>query len=168
MNTYGFHTRESFFGEILAYLSFYFQLWKISNTEINRSPIYSRPSLTDHEPIANHVPQCLPIFPPEYYLQPTWIMRFPVGTSSKEPVYQSRRHRSCGFDPWVRKIPPTPIFLPGEPHGQRELVGYSPWVHKESDTAQQLSMTTITPDSSLWLISSYQHELPNVGLGRAN
>ena len=37
------------------------------------------------------------------------------------------------FDPWVRKIPwrrkwlPTPVFLPGESHGQRSLVGYSPW-----------------------------------------
>ena len=36
------------------------------------------------------------------------------------------------FDPWVRKIPwkrawqPTPVFLPGESHGQRSLVGYSP------------------------------------------
>ena len=36
-------------------------------------------------------------------------------------------------DPWVRKIPwgrewqPTPIFLPGKSHGQRSLVGYSPW-----------------------------------------
>ena len=41
-----------------------------------------------------------------------------------------RRHR---FDPWVRKIPwrrkwqPTPVFLPGKSHGQRSLVGYSPW-----------------------------------------
>ena len=39
----------------------------------------------------------------------------------------------CGFDPWVGKIPwrrawqPTPVFLPGESHGQRSLVGYSPW-----------------------------------------
>ena len=37
-----------------------------------------------------------------------------------------------GFNPWVRKIPqrrawqPTPVFLPGESHGQRSLVGYSP------------------------------------------
>ena len=44
------------------------------------------------------------------------------------------------FDPWVRKIPwrkewqPTPVFLPGESHGQMSLVGYSPWGHKESDT----------------------------------
>ena len=41
-----------------------------------------------------------------------------------------RRHR---FDPWVRKIPwrrkwqPTPVFMPGKSHGQRSLVGYSPW-----------------------------------------
>ena len=45
-----------------------------------------------------------------------------------------------GFDSWVRKIPwrrewqPTPIFLPGESHEQRSLVGYHPWGHKESDT----------------------------------
>ena len=45
------------------------------------------------------------------------------------------------FDPWVRKIPwrrewlPTPVFLPGEFHGQRKLVDYRPWGCKESDTA---------------------------------
>ena len=44
----------------------------------------------------------------------------------------------CGFDPWVGKIPwrawqPTPVFLPGEFHGQRSLAGYSPWGRKESD-----------------------------------
>ena len=45
----------------------------------------------------------------------------------------------CGFDPCVRKIPwrsarhPTPVFLPGESHGEScSLVGYSPWGHKES------------------------------------
>ena len=31
---------------------------------------------------------------------------------------------------------PTPIFLPGESHGQRSLVGYTPWGHKESDTTK--------------------------------
>jgi len=41
--------------------------------------------------------------------------------------------RRCGFDPWVEKIPwrrkwqPTPVFLPGESHGQRSLEGYSLW-----------------------------------------
>ena len=43
------------------------------------------------------------------------------------------------FDPWVGKIPwrrkwqPTPVLLPGKSHGQRSLVGYSPWGRKESD-----------------------------------
>ena len=37
-----------------------------------------------------------------------------------------------GFSPWIGKIPwrraqqPTPVFLPGESHGQKSLVGYSP------------------------------------------
>ena len=35
---------------------------------------------------------------------------------------------------WGRKWQPTPEFLPGESHGQRSLVGYSPWGHKEADT----------------------------------
>ena len=45
---------------------------------------------------------------------------FPGGTSGKEPTCQCRRHKRCGFDPWVGKIPwrrerqPTPVFLPGE------------------------------------------------------
>ena len=36
-----------------------------------------------------------------------------------------------------RKWHPTPIFLPGKFYGQRSLVGYSPWVCKESDTSEQ-------------------------------
>ena len=34
---------------------------------------------------------------------------------------------------WRRKWQPIPVFLPGECHGQRSLVGYSPWSHKDSD-----------------------------------
>ena len=30
----------------------------------------------------------------------------------------------------------TPVFLPGESHGQRSLMGYSPWGHKESDMTE--------------------------------
>ena len=50
-----------------------------------------------------------------------------------------------GFNPWVGKIPwrrqwqPTPVFLPGESHGQRSLVGCSPWAYKVSDSSEQLS-----------------------------
>ena len=34
---------------------------------------------------------------------------------------------------------PTPVFLPGKPHGQRSLVGDSPWSHKESDMTERLT-----------------------------
>ena len=49
-----------------------------------------------------------------------------------------------GFDSWVGKIPwrriwqSTPALLPGKSHGQRSLIGYSPWGRKESDTTEQL------------------------------
>ena len=74
---------------------------------------------------------------------------FPMGLprwlSGKEFTWQCRRHRRHGFDPWVKKIPwsrkwqPTTVFLPGRFHGQRSLVGYSPWFHKESDTTEGLN-----------------------------
>ena len=35
-----------------------------------------------------------------------------------------------------RKWQPTPVFLPGESHGQRSLMGYCPWGHKESDRTE--------------------------------
>ena len=41
--------------------------------------------------------------------------------------------------PQRRQWLPTPVFLPGEYHGQRSPVGYSPWDHKESDMAEQLT-----------------------------
>ena len=47
--------------------------------------------------------------------------------------------------PWRRKWQPTPAFLPGESHGQRSLVGFSPWGRKESGTTARL--TLIVPDS---------------------
>ena len=43
-----------------------------------------------------------------------------------------------GRFPWRRKWQPTPVFLPGESHGWRSLVGYSPWGCKESDTTERL------------------------------
>ena len=44
---------------------------------------------------------------------------------------------------WRRKWQPTPVFLPGEFHGQRSLAGYSPWVRKESDMTERLTHTSI-------------------------
>jgi len=65
--------------------------------------------------------------------------------SRTSPVAQ--RLKQCGgpeFNPWVRKIPwrrkwqPTPAFLPGESHGWKSLVGYSPRGCKELDTTERL------------------------------
>ena len=56
---------------------------------------------------------------------------------------QCRSHKRHQFDPWVRKIPwrrawqLTPAFLPGGFQGQRSLVGYSPWGHKELDMTEE-------------------------------
>ena len=44
-----------------------------------------------------------------------------------------------GGSPWSRKWQPTPVFLPGESHGQRSLGSYSPWGRRESDTTERLS-----------------------------
>ena len=79
---------------------------------------------------------------------------FPGGSDGKE----STQCRRPGFVPWVRKIPwrrewqPTPVFLPGEFQGQRSLVGYSPWGHKESDTTERLTFSICTRhcDNSLY------------------
>ena len=57
---------------------------------------------------------------------------FPGDASAKEPASQCRRHKRCRFKlwegkiPWRRKWQITPVFLLGEFHGQRSLVGYSP------------------------------------------
>ena len=42
---------------------------------------------------------------------------------------------------WRREWQPTPVFLPGKFHGQRSLVGYSPWSHKRSDTTERLTLS---------------------------
>ena len=70
----------------------------------------------------------------------SYIRSFPGDSVVKNSASHCRRHRRHGFDIWIRKIPwsrkwqPTLVFLPGKFHGQRTLVGYSPWDCKESDT----------------------------------
>ena len=51
----------------------------------------------------------------------------PMWLSGKESSCQCRRRR---FYPWVGKN--APVFLPGKSHGQRSLVGYSPWGHRRA------------------------------------
>ena len=67
---------------------------------------------------------------------------FSSGSASKESTCPCRRYRRCRFDPWVRKSPwsrkwqPILVFLPGKSHGQKSLVGYSPWSCKELDMTE--------------------------------
>ena len=73
----------------------------------------------------------------------TFNFCFPCGSDSKESACNSRQP---GFDPWVGKISwrrewqPTPVFLPGEFHGQNSLASYSPWGRKKSDMVERLSL----------------------------
>ena len=57
--------------------------------------------------------------------------------------------------PWRGAWQPTPVFLPGEFHGQRSLAGYSPWGHKEWDTTKPLT----TAQHSTAQHSTAQHTL---------
>ena len=53
------------------------------------------------------------------------------------PAVQEIRVQSLGWeDPLEKERATTPVFLPGESHGQRSLAGYSPWGCKESDTTE--------------------------------
>ena len=52
--------------------------------------------------------------------------------------------RSLGWeDPLEEGMTPTPVFLPGESHGQRSVAGYSPWGHKELDMTEQITHFTV-------------------------
>ena len=76
---------------------------------------------------------------------PSSSRELPRWLSGQESACSCRRHRKCRIDPWVRQIPwrrkrqPTPGFLMGKFHGQRSLVGYTPWGRKESYITERLS-----------------------------
>ena len=77
---------------------------------------------------------------------PFFFLGFSGGSRWWRICLQCRRP---GFDPWVGKIPwrrewqPTPVFLPGEFHGQRSLEDYSPWGQKEPDMTEQLPLHSL-------------------------
>ena len=94
-------------------------------------------------------------------------MGFPGGTSVKNPHTKAGDMRH-GFNLWVGKFPwrrvwqPTPVFLPGKSHGQRNLVFYRPQGHTESDTTEatqgartayntNLGTRSVAPDLGLTL-----------------
>ena len=63
-------------------------------------------------------------------------------------------------DPQSRQWKPTPVFLPGKSHGQKSLVGYSPWGCKELDTTEHTHTHTPhhTPYQFLFLASRQKKE----------
>ena len=77
--------------------------------------------------------------------------------SGKESACQCRRRR---FDPWVRKIPwrrawqPTPVFVPGESHGQRNLVCYLQSIGSRRVRHDSVTRHTHTGSVSIILSSS--------------
>ena len=84
----------------------------------------------------------------------SWWLRW------KRVCLQCRRRR---FNPWVRKIlwrewQPTPVFLTAESHGQRSLVGYTPWGgYTELDTTERLTPSLISYQK--WRIMTKAEEL---------
>ena len=62
-----------------------------------------------------------------YYLW--WLRWSRIWPQCRRPEFNPL----AGKMPWRRAWQPTPVFLPGESHGQKSLVGYSPRGRKESD-----------------------------------
>ena len=84
---------------------------------------------------------------------------FPAGSDSKESAY-----KRLSFDPWIGKTPwrrawqLTLVFWPGEFHGQRSLVGYSPRCHKESDTTERLTLALFS-----FMVGFTGNQSPSIG-----
>ena len=79
-------------------------------------------------------------------------------------------HLKCrrpGFDPWDGKIPwrrewlPTPVFLPGEFHGQRSLAVYNPWGHKRRRLLSDCHTLNITRELLFQEVSLIQSPADN-------
>ena len=73
---------------------------------------------------------------------------FPSGAVVKSPPANTGDARDMGSisglgrSPGVKNGQPTPVFLPGKSHGQRSLVGYSPWGHKAPDMTEHARSTS--------------------------
>ena len=114
-----------------------------------------------------------------YTVGPCWLSTlyivngFPGGTNGKEPTCQCRRHKRCGFKPWVGKIlwrrawQPIPVFLPGESPwtdkpGRLQSIGLQRVRHNWSDLACNAYYTPSTYLYYNWKFVSfgYLHSIP--------
>ena len=73
----------------------------------------------------------------DYPIQHSWASLV-AQTVKNPPAMREIQVRFLGWEdlPWRRAWQPTSVFLPGESHGQRSLVGYSPWGHKQSEMTE--------------------------------
>ena len=103
---------------------------------------------------------------------PAWgLPRWHSGKQSTCQCRRCRRRKRHRFDPWVGKIPwrrewlPTAVFVPGEFHGQRSLVSYTPWGGKELGTTEQLSTSPVQVAQPAGMVSrdAVRHKSLNWG-----
>ena len=94
-------------------------------------------------------------------------MRAALAQMVKNLPAKCRRPR---FDPWIRKIPwrrewlPSPVFLPGEFHGQKRLESYSPCGCRDSDSSEWLTLSLGLQPTRNW---GFQSGIPK-DLNRTN
>ena len=80
-----------------------------------------------------------------YPLQYSWSsLKAQTVKNVAQTVKPAMRGTWVGKIPWRRVWPPTPVFLPGESHGQSSLMGYSPWDREELDTTEWLSTAQVS------------------------
>ena len=64
------------------------------------------------------------------------------------PTMRETWVQSLGWEDLEKEMASTPVLLPGESHGRRSLIGYSPQGHKESDTTERLHLTSLQKEES--------------------
>ena len=72
---------------------------------------------------------CLSVLEPGAYLVAQMVKNLLA-------MWETQVQSLGGEDPWRKEWLPTPVFLPREFQGQRNLVGYGPWGHKKSNTTE--------------------------------
>ena len=66
-------------------------------------------------------------------------------------IMQESGVQSLGWEDLLEKeMATTPVFLPGNSHGRRSLVGYSPCGRKELDTTEQLHFIASKTDQNMY------------------
>ena len=147
-----FHGRQFFHGHgvgglhlllfiyylLCVYLAMLCGLWDLSSLTKDQTPALGAQS-------SNHWTTREFIYLFHYYYL---VVGFPGGSDGKESACNVRDLNSIpgsGRSPGGGNGNPLqyPVYLPGKSHGQRSLVGYSPWSHKQSDTNEQLTHTHI-------------------------